>query len=83
MIRMEVKHDSMHKTWHRLSVGFHDGLNKPASLHLLESAGWAHVLQYAIDHQMDPNMIAFRTIDNNGAVIFTKASHATSWQNKE
>lgn len=47
---IEVKHDTRHRKWHRLSVLLIEPYLHFAAL---------HADQYAIDHQMNRNQIAF------------------------
>lgn len=75
MIHLEVKHDSRSK-WHRLSVGFHDGMTPTPRHRELEFICMQYLLQYAIDNQINPDMVALRTIDRNGNVLFTRVSNA-------
>ena len=57
--RIEVKHDMLDKTWIPLTVRFHED----ATLEDIRAAAIYHGVQYAIDHQYNPDMIAVRVVD--------------------
>jgi hypothetical protein len=50
---IEVKHDTKHRKWHRLSVSILEPMSSVAS---------QYADQYAIDRQMNPHQIAFRLV---------------------
>lgn len=79
MVRIEVKHDSIHRKWQRLSVHMLPAMaelyNRPA----LEMTCKDYLAQYSIDHQMNPHMVAVRAVDDStGEILFTHVSNATA-----
>jgi hypothetical protein len=77
MINLLVKHDTAHKVWHKLSVGFPDRAALPDNMEGLAGSCWQFAMQYAIDHQMNRDLIAFRIVDKNDSVIYEYVSNAT------
>ena len=67
---IQVKHDTMHRKWHKLSVSCkdHAALEKDLTLYLM---------QYASDNQMNWHQLASQVIDHNGVVMSTRVSNAT------
>ena len=51
---IEVKHDTKHRKWHRLSVSILEPMSGVAS---------QYADQYAIDRQMNPHQIAFALVN--------------------
>jgi len=51
--QVEVKHDTKHRKWHRLSVSMKEPLSSVAAL---------HASQYAIDNQMNADCISFALV---------------------
>ncbi len=72
MITIEVKHDTKHKKWHRLSASILDA----CPLDTIKKRCHEHLGQYAIDNQMNAGQIAVRALDKNGMVIYSRESDA-------
>ncbi len=74
---MEIKHDTLHRTWHRLSVGLKDVIAEAGNREALQHGCRLHLWQYAVDHQMNHHMLAVRAVKKEtGEVIVTYASDA-------
>jgi hypothetical protein len=66
---IEVKHDTKHRKWHRLSVSMKEPWHSEASM---------HAEQYAIDNQMNKHQIACRLVNmDTGDIYATMLSNAT------
>ncbi len=76
MIRIEVKHDTQHQKWHRLSVGLHDGMADLANRSKLALNAVQYMEQYAIDHQMNHHQLAVRVLDKNEICLYYRRSNA-------
>lgn len=70
---VEIKHDTAHRKWHRLSVSY----NRLALIEAVIIAAHKHLLQYAVDYQMNPGMLAVRIVDLNGLELWRRESDAT------
>lgn len=66
---IDVKHDTAHKGWHRLSVS---ALSPGRLVQDLE----AHLIQYAADHQMNHHQLAGRIMEIRADQLGEKASKA-------
>jgi hypothetical protein len=77
MITLEVKHDTKHKKWHKLSVSFLEGMGSMEHRSVLKNNMLLYLDSYAIDHQMNPQMIAIRALNKHGDVIAMRESDAT------
>lgn len=73
MIHIEVKHDRDHKVYRRLSIGFHN----LCAISVIKDSAWSYVLDYAKNNQMNPDMIAFRAVDESGKIVYNQVSKAT------
>ena len=71
-MKLQVKHDTLQRTWKTLSVSAKEFSTFDMYL---------HIAQYATDNQMNPDCIAIRSIDpETGNIIRSMDSIAT--QNK-
>lgn len=67
---VEVKHDTKHRKWHRLSVSMKEPWHFEASM---------HAEQYALGNQMNKHQIACRLVDlDTGSIFATMVSNATA-----
>lgn len=57
---IHVKHDTKHRTWKRLSV---------TALSPQALDGDAYAAQYAADHQMNPDQIAWRVVEIDSSSV--------------
>ena len=67
MWQVEVKHDTKHRKWHRLSVSMKEPLSSVASL---------YADQYAIDNQMNKDCIAYALVHKATGERIEHASNA-------
>lgn len=51
---IEIKHDTRHRKWHRLSVSI---------LEPLSSVGAQYAEQWCVDNQANPHQVAFALVD--------------------
>lgn len=66
---IDIKHDTAHKSWRRLSV------STIAPDRLVQDLD-AHLVQYAADHQMNPHQLAGRIVEISVSQLGEKASKA-------
>ena len=66
---IEIKHDTRHRKWHRLSVS----MKEPWS-----TAGRLHACQWAIDNQANPDQVAFRLVCDETGEKIPHMSYATA-----
>lgn len=78
MIRIEVKHDTRHNKWHRLSVGLYDAMAGHEYRSKLANTCEEYMLNYSQMHQMNHHQIAVRAISHDDKVIYERVSNATA-----
>jgi hypothetical protein len=69
MYYIQVKHDTLHRKWHKLSVSAKES-------HTLENDLTSYIIQYTVDNQMSVHCVSGRVIDKVGNVIYTHWSNA-------
>ena len=72
MIFFEVKHDTKHKKWHRLSVRLHPQCPYAEVIKVM----YEHLYAYAGTNQMDQRQISIRVVEESKGVIHHRASEA-------
>lgn len=75
-LHFEVKHDTHHRTWHRMSFTMHNDMAKAENRSKLALIAVQHMEQYAIDHQMNPHQLAVRVVDSNDITLYYRRSNA-------
>lgn len=65
---VEIRHDTRHRKWHKLSVKFAE----PSSC-----IGSLHASQWAVDNQANPHLIAFALVNVNTGERIEHLSNAT------
>lgn len=66
---IEVKHDTKHRKWHRLSVSL---------LQPLSAVAAQYASQYAVDNQMNPHQIAYALVNKTTGERIEHVSNATA-----
>jgi hypothetical protein len=76
MLNIEIKHDTQHNKWHRLSVRLLDAMGEHRNRAKLALTAVQYMEQYAIDHQMNHDQLSVRVVDGNEITIFYRRSSA-------
>lgn len=71
-MHIQVKHDTLHRKWHTLSMSLHELCPLNAAI----VTAHVHRTQYAIDNQMNEHMLSVRLINKEGAELWHEDSYA-------